>query len=337
MSAAAVDPSFVSKFAGLRVLVAGDLMLDEYLWGDVHRISPEAPVPVVRLRGESAAPGGAGNAAMNVAALGGTPLVHGVIGTDAAGNTLRQFFEKHGISTHGLTNDPSRPTTLKTRIVAQSQQVVRADREEDGPLTEAIESAVLASIKADLDRADAVIISDYAKGLLTPMLVREVLKAAADQGPPVVVDPALGDVSRYQPVTILKLNHKEAATALGNASRVSCASDRELASSMGRQLLARLDARAVAITCGRDGLVLLERDGEEISVPAVNREVYDVSGAGDTVTATLALALAAGACLSAAALIANLAAGIVVGKVGTAVVSAEELREVLQKTTQLER
>jgi len=316
----------LTAFAGRKVVVLGDLMLDEYLWGDVHRISPEAPVPVVRVKRESVRAGGAGNVAANIATLGGLPLLHGVVGDDGAATRLLAALAEYGIATAGIHRDPTRPTTLKTRIIAHSQQVVRADREDDRPIAPATESLLLDSCLAALATADALVFSDYAKGVLTQRVIKEVLSAAHARGIPSIVDPAYGEVSRYQPVTVLKLNHREAVAACGEIGPAEPDPGRtEAVAELGQRLLRLLDARAVLITCGSRGMVMVERGGPTIAIPATAREVYDVTGAGDTVTAALALALAASMPLGDAAFVANLAAAVVVGKVGTAVVTAEEL------------
>jgi D-beta-D-heptose 7-phosphate kinase/D-beta-D-heptose 1-phosphate adenosyltransferase len=321
----------IARFRGKRVLVVGDLMLDEYLWGDVNRISQEAPVPVVRLTRSSLAAGGASNVAANVLALGGEPLLHGMVGDDADAQRLLDVLAAQGIRTEGVQRDPSRPTTIKTRIIAHAQQVVRTDKEDDSPLHGDREAALLQSLLAALEGADAVVLSDYAKGVLTQRLVKELLQRTAASGLPSVVDPACGDVARYQPVSMLKLNFQEAVAACSEPAPRGAGNNPEHAVRMGRHLTGRLDAACVAITCGPQGMVVVESGGGEYHIGASGREVYDVTGAGDTVTATLALALAVGADYATAARLSNQAAGIVVGKFGTAVVSAEELAAVAKE------
>jgi len=303
------------------IVVLGDVMLDEFLWGDVTRISPEAPVPVVDIKRESTHLGGAANVLANLLALGAQACVIGVIGDDFAGERIRSSVnDKSAMQTDGLLiADNQRPTTIKTRIIAQHQMVVRADREHRTPVDAQIESRIIAAVKTALASAQALVISDYDKGVVTPRILAEVLPAAYGRMP-VLIDPKMRNFDSYRPATLVTPNHHE-ALRLANLEEDSDA-DLQTAALMIR---ARLICDAVLITRGDRGMMLLEGERDPVRVETTAREVYDVTGAGDTVIATLAAALAAGASMTEAAVLANHAAGIVVGKLGTATASAEEV------------
>jgi D-beta-D-heptose 7-phosphate kinase/D-beta-D-heptose 1-phosphate adenosyltransferase len=311
---------YVDRFGGGRVLVLGDVMLDEYVWGTVSRISPEAPVPVVAVRSESLKIGGAGNVAANLAALGGQPQLVGTVGDDAAAERLRQELTRAGVKADGLVVDASRPTTIKSRVVAGSQHVVRFDRESDAPLAPAVRRQVLEQVGARLPGVDVLLISDYAKGVVGAALVRAVLAWARRLKTAVAVDPKVQHVPLFRGVTVIAPNHHEAAAA----ARILVRDEADLRR-VGQALLRRLQAQAVLITRGEQGMALFEARRPVTHIPTFAREVYDVTGAGDTVMAVLALALAAGAPMRAAAVLANYGAGVVVGKRGTATVSQREL------------
>jgi D-beta-D-heptose 7-phosphate kinase/D-beta-D-heptose 1-phosphate adenosyltransferase len=315
----------VERFDACRVLVLGDVMVDEYVWGTVSRISPEAPVPVVAVRSESLKIGGAGNVAANIAALGGRAEIVGVVGTDAAAERLTHELERAGVKTNGLIVDGSRPTTVKSRVVAGSQHVVRFDRESDAPLNPTVRSRVIQQVRERLPEADVLLVSDYAKGVIGARLVREVLAVAARLKKPVAVDPKVQHVSLFRGVTVIAPNHHEAAAA----ARILVREEADLMR-VGAALLRRLKARAVLITRGERGMSLFEAGRPATHIPTFAREVYDVTGAGDSVMAVLALALAAGAPMRAAAVLANYGAGVVVGKRGTATVSRAELGRALR-------
>jgi len=303
------------------IVVLGDVMLDEFLWGDVTRISPEAPVPVVDIKRESTHLGGAANVLANLLALGAQACVIGVIGDDFAGERIRSSVnDKSAMQTDGLLiADNQRPTTIKTRIIAQHQMVVRADREHRTPVDAQTESRIIAVVKTALASAQALVISDYDKGVVTPRILAEVLPAAYGRMP-VLIDPKMRNFDSYRPATLVTPNHHE-ALRLANLEEDSDA-DLQTAALMIR---ARLICDAVLITRGDRGMMLLEGERDPVRVETAAREVYDVTGAGDTVIATLAAALAAGASMTEAAVLANHAAGIVVGKLGTATASAEEV------------
>ena len=316
--------SIADAFAGKRIVVLGDVMLDEFIWGRVRRISPEAPVPVVEVDRQTLALGGAGNVVSNLIALGAAATPIGVLGDDLDADRLRGAFSELGVSTIRLVVDAARPTTVKTRIIAHNQQVVRTDRESRGPIAAAIEARVADGFREEVEAADAVVVSDYGKGLLTPGLLARTLAAARERGLIVCLDPKMRNFVHYQPVTVITPNNQEAADASGIPIE-----DEKSLTEAGRMLLGSIDTRAVLITRGEEGMALFTgsgSDGAEVThIPTVAREVYDVTGAGDTVIAMLALALASGASLEEAAVLANHGAGVVVGKVGTASVNRDEL------------
>ena len=307
-------------FAGRRLAVVGDLMLDEFIWGEVRRVSPEAPVPVVEVRRESWHLGGAGNVVSNLLELGAQAVLIGVVGNDEAGERLRLRSAECGAVTSGIITDPSRPTTLKTRIIAHSQQMVRFDREDRSQISPEVEDLMIESFNAAVRTVDTVIISDYEKGALTPRVLREVIEAAQVQGKIVCLDPKMRNWAHYRGVDMITPNQLEAERAarfeiVDNASLEAAA----------HSIRESLDCRNVLITRGELGMSLLDATGKVTHIPTTAREVYDVTGAGDTVIAAFALALTAGAEAGEAAIIANHAAGVVVGKVGTATVSLDEL------------
>ena len=303
-----------------RLIVLGDLILDEFLWGTVDRISPEAPVPVVQVERESVMPGGAANVASNVQALGGQPFLVGVVGDDAAGHRLRQLLSAQGMETGGIAVDASRPTTIKTRVVAHHQQVVRIDRERAAPVSRAVGEQCLTALMEQLTVARGVIVEDYGKGVVTPALVTATVQLARRARRIITVDPKQEHFAYYRGVTTITPNRAEASQAAGLKIH-----DRPSLLAAGRKLLARLRSESVLITLGEDGMCLFERGGRATQIPTVAREVFDVSGAGDTVIAAFTLLRAAGATLVEAARLANAAAGVVVGKIGTATCSPQEL------------
>ena len=302
------------------VVVLGDVMLDEFVWGDVTRISPEAPVPVVDVRRESVHLGGAANVLANLIALGAHGTVVGVIGKDEAGKRLRLGLSELGTGAKdNLIVDDARPSTIKTRIIAHSQLVVRADRESRTPVTSQIEDRIISSIKEALRSANAFVVSDYDKGVVTPRILGEILPFAYERVP-VLIDPKLRNFNFYKPATLVTPNDLE-ALRMSDSEDHSDDGSRDAAGVIRK----KLGCDAVLITRGDRGMMLLEGDGEPVYVKTAAREVYDVTGAGDTVIAALAAALAAGTSMIEAATLANHAAGIVVGKVGTATATAEEL------------
>jgi rfaE bifunctional protein kinase chain/domain len=311
----------IRKIRDCRIVVLGDVMLDEFIWGDVSRISPEAPVPVVEIKRESTHLGGAANVLANLLALGAQACVIGVIGEDAAAEKLRASLQSEGggQAEDLLVVDGSRPTTIKTRIIAHNQMVVRADRERRTPVNGEAEERIIKAVKAALENARALVVSDYDKGVVTPRILSQVLPSAYGRMP-VLVDPKIRNFDSYRPATLVTPNHHE-ALRLTNIEEDSDDSLTEAA----RQIRDRLGCDAVLITRGDRGMMLLEGDRDPVFVETSAREVYDVTGAGDTVIATLAAALAAGASMTEAAMLANHAAGIVVGKLGTATASSQEV------------
>src|SRR5688500_13493517 len=302
------------------VVVLGDVMLDEFVWGDVTRISPEAPVPVVDVRRESVHLGGAANVLANLIALGARGSVVGVVGNDEAGKRLRNGLRELGSGANDdLIVDEVRPSTIKTRIIAHSQLVVRADRESRTPVSSQIEDQIVSRLKGVLSEADAFVVSDYDKGVVTQRILAEILPFAYERVP-VLIDPKLRNFNFYRPATLVTPNHLE-ALRMSDSEDHSDDGSHHAATVIRR----KLGCDAVLITRGDRGMMLLEADGEPVYVETAAREVYDVTGAGDTVIAALAAALATGASMLEAATLANHAAGIVVGKVGTATATAEEL------------
>jgi D-glycero-beta-D-manno-heptose-7-phosphate kinase len=318
----------LKQIRGRRVLVAGDVMLDEFLWGSVSRISPEAPVPVVKVTRQSFHLGGAGNVASNVRALGGEAVVVGVVGRDAAGERVHAALAEAGVEDGLAVADGGRPTTVKTRIIAHHQQVVRADRELADDVPARVEAALLDRVRAALPSCGAVVLSDYQKGVITARFMKGLLALARGRGVPVLVDPKVAHLALYRKVTVVTPNQLEAEQAAGRTIR----SDEDL-HAVGRRILRLLGCEAVLVTRGEHGMALFPREGRPSLIPTAAREVFDVTGAGDTVIATLALGLTTGAPLAQAARLANYAAGVVVGKVGTATASPDEVLAALGPRT----
>jgi len=304
-----------------KIVVLGDVMLDEFIWGDVTRISPEAPVPVVDIRRESVHLGGAANVLANLVGLGAKACVVGVIGNDSAGQRLRASLKEASPLQPDdyLVVDKDRPSTTKTRIIAHSQLVVRADREQRRPVNGQLEARIVDTLRHAVHDADAFVVSDYDKGVVTPHILDEILPAAYPRIP-VLIDPKIRNFSHYRPASLITPNHHEAL----RMANLEADSDDGLHQA-ARLIREKLNCDAVLITRGDRGIMLLEGDNNPVFVETAAREVYDVTGAGDTVIATLAAALSAGATMLEAANLANHAAGIVVGKVGTATASAAEL------------
>jgi D-beta-D-heptose 7-phosphate kinase/D-beta-D-heptose 1-phosphate adenosyltransferase len=314
-----------SRFSGCKVLVVGDAMLDEYVWGETRRISPEAPVPIVEVVDETLRLGGAANVAHNIASLGGQVELVSLVGADSRASRLRDVLVSKGIPADGLLEDPSRPTTLKTRIVASRQQIVRVDRESTAPLEGKIRERFFEKLLAAVERADGVVVSDYGKGAIDLGLMAEITRAANAAGKFVAVDPKESHFYLYKNVSIVTPNVLEAS----RATRINIC-DIESLEDAGRRLLADLSSDGVLITRGPEGMSLFRPGHATTHVPVLSREVYDVTGAGDTVVATLTLARVAGASLEQAAVLSSVAAAIVVGEVGTAVATVEELELALE-------
>lgn len=309
-----------ADFGRSKIVIIGDLMLDRYLIGDVQRISPEAPVPVVEIRDETLRLGGAANVALNIKRLGDEPVLLGVYGHDSESNMFNSLLESRGIDFSNIVVDDNRPTTVKTRIIASNQQVVRADDELVGPVSEQVEKKLIDNFKACLAEISGVIISDYGKGVITPGLLEEIIRLCRKKDIFVAVDPKDVNFRSYRDVSVITPNHHEAGFAYGRKIRT----DDDL-QEVGRGLLDELNAQSILITRGAEGMALFEKEGQVTYLNTVARRVFDVTGAGDTVIAAFTSAVASGASLPEAAFISNQAAGMVVEELGTAQVSRFEL------------
>ena len=310
--------NFIKKFPEAGVLVIGDIMVDHYIWGKVKRISPEAPVPVVEVSKESLLLGGAANVVNNILSLGGRVFISGIIGRDDMGRVLIHELRVRGIDTTGIVVEGDRPTTVKTRIIAHNQQVVRFDRENRVDIDSTTMFLILEYVKKTLPEIKAIVISDYCKGVITKHLIGEILKLNAEIF--IAVDPKIGHFDYYNGASLITPNITEASAGSG----IEITDERTLIDA-GKTLLKKLGCKAVLITRGDEGMSLFEAGGGVTHIPTFAKEVYDVTGAGDTVIATFTLAHSAGATMKEAAILANHAAGIVVGEIGTATVRAEDL------------
>ncbi len=308
----------LNRFAANTIVIVGDVMLDEFIWGKVQRISPEAPVPVVEVLDETYHMGGSANVAANIRGLEGTPIPIGVLGRDSASDRVLDLLKQSGIEVSGLVRD-ERPTTLKTRIIAQNQQVVRTDRESRKALSPQINADLASAFLRHLPQAKAVIVSDYDKGVVNRELLSAILPNARSAGVPVFLDPKVPHADYYRPITLITPNQREAELLTGTAIE-----DERGLEDAGRKLLEKFECEYALITRGEEGMSLFSGSGSR-HLPTFAREVFDVTGAGDTVIATLALAWAGGGTMEESAILANHAAGIVVGKVGIATVSQSEL------------
>lgn len=314
---------------GRRVLVVGDVMMDEYVWGKVRRISPEAPVMVVEVQRETFTPGGAANVVNNIQALGGNTSIVGVVGEDTAGRALSSRLQENGVDTSGVIVDPSRPTTRKTRIIAHSQQVVRVDRESGKRLSRDAVKRVVAQVTERIDSVDMVVFSDYNKGMAVEPVTQALFELAGNAGKRVIVNPKPGNVKQFRPSYLVSLNQSEAEIASG----ITITDEKSIKRAAKRLANTRYGGPEVLlITRGPDGMSLCTMDGEITTVPAHPVEVYDVAGAGDTVVSVLAMSLAAGANVHEAATLANCAGGAAVRKVGVATVSRDEIRAMLKES-----
>lgn len=312
----------IANFKDSKILVIGDLILDEFIWGEVSRISPEAPVPVVWVKDESFMPGGASNVANNLRSLGAKTYVAGVIGNDEHGAILKGELEQKGVNTSGVYVDEARPTTLKTRVVAHHQQVVRIDKEKVDHLSEKLISKIIQYTEKIIEDIDAVIIEDYGKGVITSKLLKKIVPLARSHNKIISVDPKEEHFEYYKGVSVITPNNYEAQKAVGFEIK-----DKRSLEKAGKAILEKIRCKIALITLGENGMAVFQRRRPMKQIPTVTQEVFDVSGAGDTVIAAYTLALASGADPIQAAHIANCAAGIVVGKVGIAVVTPNELIE----------
>ncbi len=314
----------LEQFKNKKILVIGDIMLDKYIWGDVSRISPEAPVQIVNVLRETYEPGGAANVANNIAALNGEVFMVGITGNDETRNILISELKKKGINTEGIFIDKDKPTTQKIRIIGKSQQLLRVDYEKKEHVHKNIEDSVIKFLEKIIKEADVVVISDYAKGVITPYVCSKAIEIANKYKKAIIVDPKPKHRDLYSNVTLMTPNNLEASEMAG----IEDGTDDAIAE-IGSRLLKQLDAN-VLITRGEKGMSLFEKDGNITHIPTKAKEVYSIIGAGDTVVATAALAIAAGAELKEAATLANIAAGIKVGKIGTASVSIEEIKKEIE-------
>jgi D-beta-D-heptose 7-phosphate kinase/D-beta-D-heptose 1-phosphate adenosyltransferase len=311
----------LKQFPGQRILVLGDVILDWYWWGQASRLSPEAPVPVVRKQRTSLQPGGAGNTAANLAALGARVSLFGVTGKDSHADDLRTALTGYGIETSGLIADPSRPTTTKTRVIAAHQQVVRVDEESTGAISTELADAVLKAVRQDLANAGAVVISDYAKGFLTPPLLDAVIGEARRVGKRVFADPKGADAARYRGAFLLKPNRLELSLLTG----MPAATHAETLAA-GSRLAGNMPGTHILVTEGSEGMTLFAGSQPPEHLAPTPRQVFDVTGAGDTVLAVIAMAITAGASWSQTMRLAAEAAGIAIGQMGSVAVSLESLR-----------
>jgi D-beta-D-heptose 7-phosphate kinase/D-beta-D-heptose 1-phosphate adenosyltransferase len=322
----------LSRFQGKRIAVLGDLMLDRYYWGSVHRISPEAPVPVVEVESESVRFGGAANVANNIQALGGIPVLVGLVGIDHPGQMMAEMMSERGMDTGGLVRDSDRPTTIKTRVIASEQHVVRIDTESKAPCPENLQSRIVDGIRYHIHSLDAILIEDYNKGVITRPVIEEVLAVARKYNKIVAVDPKFDNFLEFKGVTVFKPNRRETEEVLGGRLRTD--DEVELA---GRKLVELLGAENVLLTRGADGMSLFERDGGSYHLPTAAEHVVDVSGAGDTVISTLTIALAAGAPIRDACVLANCAGGVVVGSVGIVPATPAQIRDAAMRFIRAQR
>jgi D-beta-D-heptose 7-phosphate kinase/D-beta-D-heptose 1-phosphate adenosyltransferase len=313
------------KFREARVLVIGDLILDHFVWGKVERISPEAPVPVVEVERESKLLGGAANVAHNIRALGGQVELCGFVGDDKEGQELLEMLREKGIGLEGILINDHRPTTIKTRVIAGVQQIVRFDREKRIPLSLEEEKHIKGILRKRWGEVDCVLVSDYGKGVLTKGIMEEIRNLKRKKEKKVIVDPKIGNFHLYKGMTIMTPNTREAEAAANKSI-----SDLETLRSVGRLIMRRLSLEALLITRGEAGMALFMPRRPVVLIPTVAKEVYDVTGAGDTVAAVLSLGLASGLDYLESAILSNCAAGVVVGKLGTAVVHPSELKHAVQ-------
>ena len=315
----------INGFGDARVLILGDIMLDEYMYGSVDRISPEAPVPVVNISSSKILLGGAANVAANICSLGGEALLLGTVGDDEAAAKISQLLESEKISDDLLVTDLTRRTTIKTRIIAHSQQIVRADREDRHEVNPDIEKEIISRFLSVADDIQAVIISDYGKGVINQSLLEKLMSVCLEKNIFVAVDPKETHFNNYQRVSLITPNHHEAGFAYGRRIH----SEKDLLE-VGNGLLKRLKAKSILITRGPDGMSLFTEDSEPTHIPTFAKKVYDVTGAGDTVIAVFVAATCAGADLVESAIVANAGAGLTVGEIGTATVTSDNLRQELE-------
>lgn len=313
-----------SGMLGKRIAVVGDLMLDRYIWGNVSRISPEAPVPIVDMEQEQIRLGGAANVAMNIKSLGGEPILTGVIGDDNSGKQLLELLREGSFKTNGIATDSTRPTTVKTRVIANNQHVVRIDREQKSDISVEIQKILLDHIRNNIKSIDGIIIEDYNKGVVVKNLISEVIGIANANQKIIAVDPKFNNFFEYKNVTVIKPNRKEAEEAMG----IRLKTDEDILIA-GKTLIEKLHVKNVLLTRGEHGMSLFESDGKISHMPTKALTVSDVSGAGDTVISTLTMALAGDSTIKEAATLANFAGGIVCGYAGIVPINLDELKKTI--------
>lgn len=314
--------SILDKFQDKKILVIGDVMLDKYIWGDVARVSPEAPVQVVKVEKESFSPGGAANVANNVASLNGTTYMIGIVGNDYANKKLIEELKSRGINIDGIIEDRNKPTIQKVRVIGKGQQLIRFDYEKSNYLDAGMENKVFDFVNKRIHNIDAIVISDYAKGIITKNLAEKLIKLANNKKKIIIIDPKPKHKNFYKNASLITPNHKEACEMVDSEE-----SNSDTIIKIGKRLQNELKAPLI-ITRGEQGMTIIEDEITNISTKA--KEVYDIVGAGDTVVATLALALSSNATLKEAAILANYAAGITVGKVGTSTVRVDEIKKAVE-------
>jgi rfaE bifunctional protein kinase chain/domain len=315
-----------NNFKGKRIAIIGDMMLDIYYWGDVKRISPEAPVPVLEVENEIFRFGGAANCALNIAKLGGQPDPIGVIGYDSFGTVFNSLLSEANISHHGIIEDDHRPTTAKTRVIADSQHIVRIDKESKEIINTTVQKKLFDYLQSIIKHIDGIILQDYNKGVLTKSLIKKTIQLANKYDKLVTVDPKFNNFFEYKNVTVFKPNRKEAEDVLGMRIR----SDEDI-SFAGKTLLKKMNAANILLTLGEGGIAVFEKNKPEKRMPTKARKVADVSGAGDTVISALTMALAAGASIIEASFLANYAGGIVCEEVGIVPIELDKLFETISK------
>lgn len=312
----------LQNFRGKRIAVLGDLMLDRYYWGSVQRVSPEAPVPIVEVESESVRLGGAANVACNIQSLGGDPVLVGLVGNDHVGQSLIEMLKERNLETRGVVVDGSRPTTIKTRVIAHGQHVVRIDNESKADCPDHLVSRIIDAVRYKIRDIDGIIIEDYNKGVATTEVIRQVIAVATKYDKIITVDPKFNNFTEYKGVTVFKPNRREVEEVLGG--RLKTIDD---VISAGQRLLSMLSAQNVLLTRGEEGMSLFEAGGGVMHIPTMAENVQDVSGAGDTVIATLTMALAGGLSIREACVLANCAGGVVVGSVGIVPIEPAQLMD----------
>lgn len=314
----------IEKFPDSRILIIGDIIMDRYIWGEVSRISPEAPVPVVDVRHETRMLGGASNVFKNIASLKGNAYLCGIVGDDDNGRYIIDIVKEMGFDTDGIIVEEGRPTTIKTRVIAHSQQVVRLDRESRIKINEDSEKQIIEFVKSHKNRVNSIIIADYGKGVITESLMNKVKEVITDSEIKLLIDPKVGNFHCYRDAYIITPNHHEAGTYCQREIE-----DQNTLIYAGEKLKERLNCTNVLITQGKDGMTLFQSNGDIYHIPTVAKKVFDVTGAGDTVIGTLCLGLSTGMDLVESAILSNIAAGIVVGEVGTSCAKVEDLKNTI--------